>query len=95
VPAAPALSCGGGTGDPFLQAAQQGTTYTRSGQAQAPNVARGEGAIGVSFIFGFGKWRCDKYWVKSVAPCEGTHYEIGATQRSFWTGKSTEVVSRR
>jgi iron(III) transport system substrate-binding protein len=37
------------------------TSYTRSGQAQAPNVAKGEVAIGVSFIFGFEKWRLDKF----------------------------------
>ncbi|HVK33229.1 MAG TPA: ABC transporter substrate-binding protein, partial [Burkholderiaceae bacterium] len=53
------------------------TTYTRSGQAQAPNVAKGEVAVGISFIFGFDKWRHDKYPVKAVAPCEGTGYEIG------------------
>ena len=53
------------------------TTYTRSGQAQAPNVAKGEVALGVSFIFGFEGWRLNKYPVKTVAPCEGTSYEIG------------------
>jgi len=53
------------------------TTYTRSGQAQAPNVAKGEVAVGISFIFGFDKWRHDKYPVKTAAPCEGTGYEIG------------------
>src|ERR1700712_707201 len=53
------------------------TTYTRSGQAQAPNVAKGEVAIGVSFLFGFEKWRYDKFPVKTAAPCEGTGYEIG------------------
>ncbi|MDB5827775.1 MAG: iron transporter substrate-binding protein [Variovorax sp.] len=53
------------------------TTYTRSGQAQAPNVAKGEVAIGVSFLFGFEKWRFDKFPVKTAAPCEGTSYEIG------------------
>ncbi|MDN8612907.1 ABC transporter substrate-binding protein [Variovorax ginsengisoli] len=53
------------------------TTYTRSGQAQAPNVAKGEVAVGISFIFGFDKWRQDKYPVKAAAPCEGTGYEIG------------------
>ncbi len=51
--------------------------YTRSGQAQAPNVAKGEVSIGVSFIFGFDKWRYDKFPVKAIAPCEGTGYEIG------------------
>lgn len=53
------------------------TTYTRSGQAQAPNVAKGEVGIGVSFLFGFDKWRFDKYPVKTSAPCEGTGYEVG------------------
>jgi iron(III) transport system substrate-binding protein len=53
------------------------TTYTRSGQAQAVNVAKGEVAIGVSFIFGFEGWRLNKYPVKTAAPCEGTSYEIG------------------
>ena len=53
------------------------TTYTRSGQAQAPNVAKGEVAVGISFIFGFDKWRHDQYPVKAIAPCEGTGYEIG------------------
>ena len=53
------------------------SNYTRSGQAQAPNVAKGEVAIGISFIFGFEGWRLNKYPVKTVAPCEGTSYEIG------------------
>jgi iron(III) transport system substrate-binding protein len=53
------------------------TSYTRSGTAQAPNVAKGEVAVGVSFIFGFDMWRHNKYPVKAVAPCEGTSYEIG------------------
>lgn len=53
------------------------TSYTRSGQAQAPNVAKGEVAVGISFIFGFEGWRLNKYPVKTAAPCEGTSYEIG------------------
>ena len=53
------------------------SNYTRSGTAQAPNVAKGEVALGISFIFGFEGWRQNKYPVKSVAPCEGTSYEIG------------------
>ncbi|MBN8747430.1 MAG: ABC transporter substrate-binding protein [Variovorax sp.] len=53
------------------------SNYTRSGQAQAPNVAKGEVGIGVSFIFGFEKWRYDKFPVKTAAPCEGTGYEVG------------------
>ena len=53
------------------------SNYTRSGQAQAPNVAKGEVAVGISFIFGFEGWRQKNYPVKTVAPCEGTSYEIG------------------
>jgi iron(III) transport system substrate-binding protein len=52
--------------------------YTRSGTAQARNVARGEVAIGVSFIFGFDNERLtNKFPVVAAAPCEGTPYEIG------------------
>jgi iron(III) transport system substrate-binding protein len=53
------------------------TTYTRSGTAQAPNVGKGEVAIGISFIFGFDAWRHNKYPVATAAPCEGTSYESG------------------
>jgi iron(III) transport system substrate-binding protein len=53
------------------------TQYTRSGTAQAPNVAKGEVAVGVSFMFGFDLWKHNKYPVQSGAPCEGTGYEIG------------------
>ncbi|MFO1218259.1 MAG: ABC transporter substrate-binding protein [Burkholderiaceae bacterium] len=53
------------------------TQYTRSGQAQAKNVAKGEVAIGVSFIFGFENERQQGFAVRSAAPCEGTGYEVG------------------
>ncbi len=54
------------------------TQYTRSGQAQAKSVAKGEVGIGVSFIFGFENERQQGFtMVKSAAPCEGTGYEIG------------------
>jgi iron(III) transport system substrate-binding protein len=53
------------------------SNYTRSGTAQAPNVAKGEVATGISFIFGFDSWRLNGYPVKTVAPCEGTSYEVG------------------
>jgi iron(III) transport system substrate-binding protein len=54
------------------------TQYTRSGTAQARSVARGEVAIGVSFIFGFDNERLtNKFPVYAAAPCEGTPYEIG------------------
>jgi iron(III) transport system substrate-binding protein len=54
------------------------TQYTRSGTAQAKSVAQGEVGIGVSFIFGFESERQQGFtMVKSVAPCEGTSYEVG------------------
>jgi iron(III) transport system substrate-binding protein len=52
-------------------------SYTRSGQAQAPEVAKGEVAVGVSFLFGFERWRHEKFPVRTASPCEGTGYEIG------------------
>lgn len=53
------------------------SNYTRSGTAQAPNVGKGEVAMGISFVFGFEAWRINGYPVKTVTPCEGTSYEIG------------------
>ncbi len=54
------------------------TQYTRSGQAQAKSVAKGEVGIGVSFIFGFENERINGFtMVHAGAPCEGTGYEIG------------------
>ena len=54
------------------------TQYTRSGQAQAKSVAKGEVGIGISFIFGFENERQQGFkMVKSGAPCEGTSYEVG------------------
>ena len=62
----------------YMKALHQNVTqYTRSGTAQAPNVAKGEVAVGISFIFGFDGWRHNKYPVATTAPCEGTSYEIG------------------
>lgn len=63
----------------YLRKLHRNTTqYTRSGQAQAKNVAKGEVAIGVSFIFGFESERQQGFtMVKSAAPCEGTSYEVG------------------
>ncbi len=53
------------------------TQYTRSGTAQAKSVAKGEVAVGVSFIFGFENERQQGFPVHSAAPCEGTSYEVG------------------
>jgi iron(III) transport system substrate-binding protein len=64
--------------DYFKKLHRNVTQYTRSGQAQARSVAKGEVGIGVSFIFGFDNERLtNKFPVYSAAPCEGTGYEIG------------------
>ncbi len=62
----------------YLKKLHRNTTqYTRSGNAQAPSVAKGEVAIGVSFMFTFEGWKHKGYPVQTAAPCEGTGYEIG------------------
>jgi iron(III) transport system substrate-binding protein len=62
----------------YLKKLHRNTTqYTRSGNAQAPSVAKGEVAIGVSFVFTFEGWKHKKYPVATTTPCEGTGYEIG------------------
>ena len=53
------------------------SNYTRSGQAQAPNVAKGEVGVGITFLFSFEPWWHNKYPIQTAAPCEGTSYEIG------------------
>ncbi len=54
------------------------TSYTKSGTAQAKNVARGEVPIGISFAFGFDEERLAGFTaVQSGMPCEGTGYEVG------------------
>ncbi len=70
------------------------TQYTRSGQAQAKSVAKGEVGIGVSFIFGFENERQQGFtMVKSAAPCEGTGYEVGGI--SLVKGGRNREAARR
>lgn len=62
----------------YLRKLHRNTTqYTRSGGAQAPNVAKGEVSIGITFNFGFEGWKSRGYPIQTVNPCEGTSYEIG------------------
>jgi iron(III) transport system substrate-binding protein len=53
------------------------TQYTKSSQAQAKNVARGEAGVGISFTFGFDEERFAGFPVASGAACEGAGYEVG------------------
>jgi iron(III) transport system substrate-binding protein len=52
--------------------------YTRSGPAPARNTARGETAVGVMFLHDAVAEAVEGFPVKTIAPCEGTGYEIGS-----------------
>jgi iron(III) transport system substrate-binding protein len=53
------------------------TSYTRSSNAQAKTVARGEVGIGVSFLHGFIAEIENGFPVDLIVPCEGTGFEVG------------------
>ncbi|GAB4396264.1 MAG: hypothetical protein OHK0048_00340 [Rhodoferax sp.] len=65
------------------------SNYTRSGQAQAPNVAKGDVGLGVSFMSGFDAWRHQGYPLQSgaLAKARATRSaaspwsRVGATRR--------------
>jgi iron(III) transport system substrate-binding protein len=52
--------------------------YTKSGAAPAKAVSLGETAIGIVFMHDMITMAIDNPDVKTVAPCEGTGYEIGS-----------------
>lgn len=52
--------------------------YPRTGTVPLKNTARGENAISISFIHDVPGEVMAGYPLKSVAPCEGTGYEIGS-----------------
>ncbi|MDQ0323409.1 iron(III) transport system substrate-binding protein [Pararhizobium capsulatum DSM 1112] len=52
--------------------------YTKSGSAPVKAAARGETAIGIVFMHDAVAMTAEGFPVKSVAPCEGTGYEIGS-----------------
>jgi iron(III) transport system substrate-binding protein len=52
--------------------------YTKSGSAPVKAAARGETAIGIVFLHDAVAQTVEGFPVKSVAPCEGTGYEIGS-----------------
>lgn len=51
--------------------------YTKSGSAPIKAAARGENTIGIVFLHDAVKQAVSGFPIKSVAPCEGTGYEIG------------------
>ncbi len=52
--------------------------YTKSGSAPVKAAARGETAIGIVFMHDAVAQTAEGFPVKSIAPCEGTGYEIGS-----------------
>ncbi len=52
--------------------------YTKSGSAPVKAAARGEATIGIVFMHDAVAQTVEGFPVKSVAPCEGTGYEIGS-----------------
>src|SRR6478735_2775335 len=51
--------------------------YTQSGTAQGPSVARGEVAVGVSFVHEFITQQLSGFPVDIAIPCEGTGAALG------------------
>ena len=51
--------------------------YTKSGSAPIKAAARGENTIGIVFMHDSVKQAAKGFPIKTVAPCEGTGYEIG------------------
>jgi iron(III) transport system substrate-binding protein len=52
--------------------------YTKSGSAPVKAAARGETTVGIVFMHDSVAMEVDGFPVKTVAPCEGTGYEIGS-----------------
>jgi len=52
--------------------------YTKSGSAPVKSAARGEATIGIVFMHDAVAMEVDGFPIKTVAPCEGTGYEIGS-----------------
>jgi iron(III) transport system substrate-binding protein len=52
--------------------------YTKSGSAPVKAAARGETALGIVFMHDAVAQTAEGFPVKSLAPCEGTGYEIGS-----------------
>lgn len=52
--------------------------YTKSGSAPVKAAARGEASIGIVFMHDAVAQTAEGFPIKSIAPCEGTGYEIGS-----------------
>jgi iron(III) transport system substrate-binding protein len=67
--------------------------YTKSGIAPVKSTASGENGVGIAFLHDMVTMRVQGAPIQTVAPCEGTGYEIGAV--SLIKGRKNTEAARR
>ena len=67
--------------------------YTKSGIAPVKSTASGESGVGIAFLHDMVTMRVQGAPIQTVAPCEGTGYEIGAV--SLIKGRKNAEAARR
>jgi iron(III) transport system substrate-binding protein len=67
--------------------------YTKSGIAPVKSTASGENGVGIAFLHDMVTMRVQGAPIQTVAPCEGTGYEIGAV--SIIKGRKNTEAARR
>ena len=82
------------TGFAYLKALHRNVNqYTKSGIAPVKATATGETGIGIAFMHDMVTMRVQGAPVKTIAPCEGTGYEIGAV--SLIKGRKNAEAARK
>ena len=67
--------------------------YTKSGIAPVKSTAAGESGVGIAFMHDMVTMRVQGAPIRTIAPCEGTGYEIGAV--SLIKGRKNAEAARR
>ena len=67
--------------------------YTKSGIAPVKSTASGESGVGIAFMHDMVTMRVQGAPIRTIAPCEGTGYEIGAV--SLIRGRKNAEAARR
>ncbi len=67
--------------------------YTKSGIAPVKSTASGESGVGIAFMHDMVTMRVQGAPIRTIAPCEGTGYEIGAV--SLIKGRKNAEAARR
>ena len=82
------------TGFAYLKALHRNVNqYTKSGIAPVKATATGETGVGIAFMHDMVTMRVQGAPVKTIAPCEGTGYEIGAV--SLIKGRKNAEAARK